>query len=391
MRDLSEGLNDLAGDVEIVDLRDRSIRHSRKLRARRVAVAMGGALCLVAALLVGGGALWSGRDKPRGGIDSAQDTAQGTGYYLKHEPDGAYAIYSWSEGADPVRVLSGGESFGGSVSVSPDGKYAAYYDATEMVVTDLADQGRVTTVQGVGDTCMEPAWSPDSMSVLLSTATSARMVDVGGETSFVSEVPRPEGCHARLVQYADGYAGYVAVSAEGDEITYTDRDDGGQFAAPAPVTGQDAAVPVSVNVDGSLMCMSSGVRQSTAEFGTRRLTCDYIATRDGVDTVVSLPVEGAVLLGAVFTVAESGTEEASAVPYDATAEPDTSDVTVTGPPETEVALRMVVAGKTVIVHAGLSAIRDEDGAVTDLMGFNAKRTLREPEFLIGTALLAYVP
>lgn len=397
MNELSKGLRDLAGDVEVVDLRDRSIRHSRRLRARRAAVAMGGAMCLVAALIVGGSALWNGGGKvpPAGVVDSADAAGQGTGFYLKNEPDGAYAVYSWREGTPPERVLAGDARFGTTVSVSPDGRYAAYYDESAMIVKNLADQSQVTSVQGVGDACLEPAWSPDSMSVLLSTATSAQLVDLGAGTSIVSEVRRPEGCHARLVQYDEGFPGYVAVSPDGDRITYTDSEGGGAFAAATKLPAADAT-PVAVNGDGSLMCLS--VNAVSGEATRRNLACDVFATREGVDESVALPVDGAKLLGAVFTLER----ETMAVPFTGDSgspsaassgpEVEPSDVgTQETPAATEVALRLAVSGKTLLVRAGLIASHDTDGSVIDLAGFQTVRTFEEPGSLTGAALLTFVP
>ncbi|HEY1179266.1 MAG TPA: hypothetical protein VGF17_24185, partial [Phytomonospora sp.] len=230
LKDLSDGLRDLADDVRPVDLHDRAIRTSRRLRARRAAGVMTASLALVLVVVIGVSLSWHGTG-PGGGMDTADqavvdatDSASAysgspesplqaigrVGYYVAQggTPD-VYSVYSWEPGTEPRVEISGDLTFATSVAISPDGRYAAYYDQDRMAVADLSaaepagPADVVYEAKAAGDECLAPAWTQDSTSVVLSAhgAKASTLVDLSGPQPVESNLYRPEGCDARLFTY----------------------------------------------------------------------------------------------------------------------------------------------------------------------------------------------
>jgi len=157
---LRERLSDLAGEVALVDLRDRAVRTSRRRSVRRAVAAS------VAVLAVTGGSAvivtqLSGRSLPPAPSSSpspsavpaptvtgvpAPTTIGGTLYYAR-----SGAVHALRQGADQVVATYGNDACAGnSVVVSPDGRWITWVGggstAGQLRVAGTAPGSTVRTV-----------------------------------------------------------------------------------------------------------------------------------------------------------------------------------------------------------------------------------------------------
>lgn len=354
LRDLSEGLRDLAEDVETVDLHARAVRTSRRLRAQRAAGVMSGVLALVLIVVVGVSLSWY-RTEPGAGVDAANgvgveesssdamaDDASTyaddgppmstvfarVGYYLRETSPGVYAVLSWSQGDDPRLELSGDIEFASSVAISPSGRYAAYYGDGRMAVADIgldsSDYAEVVyQVEGEGDACASPTWAPDSSSVVLSDAgaKSSTLVDLTGEEPVASAFPRPAGCSPQLFTYGTDISIYGFASVADKTVTWADADSGTELAsAVLDTSGLGFAVDrlSGLSSDGEIACLSG-----EPDAIPSRVACAALATPTGL-VDVKLPVDGrltgASFLENGFLPAESGGSDDGSTIYGFTAQ-----------------------------------------------------------------------
>lgn len=329
LRDLSEGLRDLAEDVQSVDLHARAVRTSRRLRARRAAGVMSGALALVLIIVVGVSLSWH-RTEPGTHMDSAdgavaEDSASDAisddassyaedglpgetvrarvGYYLRETSPSVYAVLSWDQGDDPRLEISGDIEFAGTVAISPSGRYAAYYETGRLAVADIGidstDHAEIVyEAQGKGDHCATPTWAPDSSAVVLSEAgaKASTLVDFTGEFPAVSDIPRPKGCSPQMFTYGMDVATYGFASVEDENVLWTEADDGTTLASASyDTTGLGFTVSslASVSADGTIACLAG-----EPDAIPPRVACTALTTPKGL-VYGPLPM-GGTLTGASF-------------------------------------------------------------------------------------------
>ncbi|MFF0255043.1 hypothetical protein ACFYPW_21365 [Micromonospora zamorensis] len=196
-------LTDLAEEVTVVDLRDRTLRTSRRLGIQRAVATSAAALVLIAAAAGTAFAIrpdqspaplpadtpsvtatptptpsatpsTSTSDAPGSPPSSGSTTNTPTAkigklFYGPAEITGAQNanLRSWRPGDNPVRLLALPELAAvGNVSVSPDGQRLAWMeddgDARSTVVTANVDGSNKQTMRsGVDRSCVTPIWSPD--------------------------------------------------------------------------------------------------------------------------------------------------------------------------------------------------------------------------------------
>ena len=393
LKDLGDGLRELAGEVRTVDMYDRAIRASRRLRARRAAAIGAVGLCVVALLVLGvaripavqgvrpagNAAVEAPASEPEESVTDAAGLR--TAYYLQETAPSAYTVYAWEETgpAEPAAVLDGGDLFAETVAISPDGRYAAYYTEDHMVVVDVrsGSDEAVVSFPTRGDPCLEPTWTADSTTVLLA--------DVGGDvqlvslTDGVSSVPayRPDGCHVRLFGYGDDAApAYAYVDEDGKTVRYESAFDGTEVAAPTAYEDAPALAGVAaVSSDGGYQCLAYTPFGGGAP-GGRALECDALATPQGLADV-PLPVSGT-LLSAAFT------------PY-----LSTYDAAAPGPVDAEVAdtvLRIRVDnGSQVLLHTAIATAAADAWTEAEISELVPVDSFTEPDVLAGARLLTYVP
>jgi len=330
LRDLSEGLRDLAEDVQSVDLHARAVRTSRRLRARRAAGVVSGALAVLLVVMVGLSLSWqrtdpgSGMDAADGvGVeesasdavsDSASAYSQGddsavpmvaarVGYYLRETDPGVYAVLSWAQGDDPRLEISGDVEFASSVAISPNGRYAAYYNTGELAVADIgidaSDHAEVVySVEANGDPCAPPSWASDSSAVVLSEAgaENSTLVDLSDDLAVPSAYPRPAGCSSQLFTYGTDVSAYGFASVVDEKVTWADADTGTELTSATYDTaglGFTVSRLASLSSTGEIACLAGEPEEIPS-----RAVCSALATPKGL-VGPGLPVDGT-LMGASF-------------------------------------------------------------------------------------------
>ncbi|GIG70346.1 hypothetical protein [Phytomonospora endophytica] len=417
LRDLSEGLRELAADAQPVDLHDRAIRTSRRLRARRAAAVMTGSLALVLVLVIGVSLSWH-RTSPGTGMDAAEravvdatDSASayddGTeplqvlarvGYYVAQggSPD-SYTVYSWAPGSDPRPELSGETTFAESVAISPDGRYAAYYTEDRMAVADLSgfDPANADDVvyqaEGPGDSCLAPTWTQDSSAVVMypRDADTSTMVELSGGEPAEAELFRPDGCDAQVFTYGKDIATFAFAYMDTDgNVSWEDAGDGTPLTAartyPADDLGFLPGRLAGASGDGDLVCLSETV---DVEALPARPSCGALATPKGLVTA-ALPVDGT-LTGATFLngMFGPGSEASSSGPDEG------GEIAMSFTQDVMLRVRtsddgVVVAQASYTVEEGASE-KFGDATVVDFE--LVAQTFPEPPALADAYLLAFAP
>lgn len=339
-------LADLADEVTPVDLRDRTLRTSRRLGVRR-AVATSAAVLLVLAAATGtalairpdGSAPTPAlpsvtstpppvEPTPTPSVEPSRSPSAGPSTTTGGSPagaaigrlfygptttgEGASAVgYLWSfkPGSQPTR-LAKLPSLPAIVNaaVSPDGKRVAWVDADDNLRVADVDGGnsRKLTPGGhrqVEADCWTPVWSPDSrrlvLSVILRTEPS-RVSEKGIldlDTNAYTRIVGVQGCHplwsadGKVLAYADG-EGRVAVN----------RPDGSAERVIPGVGGSGARSSfdvASISPDGSRLALLLRKPDEPAGDVARELGANaVIDTRTGRQ--VDLPLGGRPLLQAWF-------------------------------------------------------------------------------------------
>lgn len=314
LKSLGDGLRDLADAVETVDMRDRALAASGRLRTRRITTGVVSAVAVLLVGLFGFNAVWTDRAAPGGdpaaempGVPALPAPPDQTGlaedlsgefYYLVPEitegldPQETQSLVRWSEGGQ-VETVVANLPLSGTINVSPDGRYLSYVRDRRLVLREL-DSGTEWAVMEVPDEqlCMPPVWAPDARRILVQTGVPG----VGGPVGFydittgsftqIGDVP---GCHARVWRDAAGR----------DMLNYTTYDEEKQLTLLREVnaaaseegygwgilSGKWIQQPFSVSPDGDMMCVATLTDQV--------FPADYTDIRtDYCDTVTKFDFEG---------------------------------------------------------------------------------------------------
>lgn len=251
------GLADLADEVNLVDLRDRALRTSRRLRIQRAVASSATVLALVGAATGTAFTVIPRADNqvPQPADSSSAFTSASATPVLTAEPTpsasrsdapvtpekpdnmpeigrlfygpdyrggseetrGSAQLRSWQPGTKPDSLLElPREAALLNATVAPDGRRVAWVEQATLWVAKVDGSDRRELRDEVAAMCRPPAWSPNSRQILVTTKVTA---DRSGE-GFVdvssgkfTEVDRTDGCH--LVWAADG----TTAIADGSEGT----------------------------------------------------------------------------------------------------------------------------------------------------------------------------
>ncbi|MEU7802929.1 hypothetical protein AB0J14_05525 [Micromonospora arborensis] len=240
-------LTDLAEEVTVVDLRDRTLRTSRRLGVQRAVATSAAALVLIAAATGTAFAIRPNQspsplpantpsvtatptpttspsptpststsdapDSPSGGSGPNTPTAEiGKLFYGPAEVTGAENanLRSWRPGTNPVRLLALPDlALKGNVSVSPDGRRVAWVDSdgnsNNLFVANADGSDKRKVRSDVDPYCVTAVWSPDGRQLLF---RETKANDAGGPGRYgVLDVrstaktvrwwtTEPDACHA---------------------------------------------------------------------------------------------------------------------------------------------------------------------------------------------------
>ncbi|WP_433127966.1 TolB family protein [Micromonospora sp. CA-240977] len=236
-------LADLAEEVTVVDLRDRTLRTSRRLGIQRTVATSAAALVLIAAAAGTAFAIRPDQSPAPLPADSPSVTATPTAppsptsspstpssppsggssantptvtigrlFYGPAEVTGATSanLRSWHPGDNPVRLLAlPALALKGNVSVSSDGHRVAWVDSGDtgnnLFVANVDGSDRRQVRSGVDPYCVTPVWSPDGRQLLFRETTSNASGEPGRygmlEVRSTGSTVRwwksaPEACHA---------------------------------------------------------------------------------------------------------------------------------------------------------------------------------------------------
>ncbi|WCN81564.1 TolB family protein [Micromonospora sp. LH3U1] len=239
-------LTELAEEVTVVDLRDRTLRASRRLGIQRAVATSAAALVLIAAAAGTAFAIrpnqsptplpadtpsvtptptpsanptpsTSTSDAPGSPPSSGSDTNTptvkiGKLFYGPAEVTGAENanLRSWRPGDNPVRLLALPElAWKGNASISPDGRRVAWVDSdgksNNLFVANADGSDKQKVRSGVDPYCVTAVWSPDGRQLLF---RETKANDAGGPGRYgVLDVrstaktvrwwtTEPDACHA---------------------------------------------------------------------------------------------------------------------------------------------------------------------------------------------------
>lgn len=299
---LRRDLADLADQIGPVDLYAGSLRRSRRIGRRRVAVTSAAAVLLVA---MGGAVLAqlnparqdNGQRYAAPAVEAAQSVPGLPGTLFYATPTGDTLVRVAVDGKRPV-MAAGFEDWRGDVT--PDGNRIAYVadDGTVRVIE--AGTRRSLAVSRAGDPTSLPSWSPDGTRLLLDRK------DVQGTRARPGVFDVESGTFSPLA--AAGH--HLRWSGDGRSIVYATDDcrlmvagADGTGARQVPVLGDDdravnpsgsfACIPVSVSADASRVAVTLHSGDPSQDSGADDGPADsVIETATG--QAVPLPVEGAV-------------------------------------------------------------------------------------------------
>lgn len=337
LRSLGEGLRDLADAVEPVDLRDRALTASRRLRARRVVAGMGTAALCLFALVLGVSAMLPGgsppppRDLAGGAAEPSSSSSfdenymgpadtlaggysldSGSFYYLAAaKKTGTVELLRWTSGQAATTVVADAIPATGTEQLSPDGRYLSSVEDGAVQLRDLIAGTRRQSVKVAAQRCNIPTWAPDGERLLVQTGPE----DTSGPMGFVSTID------AGYTEFGDGGGCHTHPSfgRNGDiELTYTAYGPGTQSIVRGTLDGAVTSSVAwdslpggmrldqvsSVSPDGSLVCV--GLVPSTAGAGdlgsTHNRSCQAVGVwADGFRRIdVSEPFSEALMLQGAF-------------------------------------------------------------------------------------------
>ncbi|MFG1867878.1 TolB family protein [Micromonospora arborensis] len=264
-------LNDLADEVDRVDLRDRALRTSRRLGIQRTIATSAAALVLIAAATGAALAIRPERaldpmpaDSPTISISPSPTPdptpSPSTSSLVAPPPDGSSGttvtfgrlvygpassggdypatghLLSWQPGDAPDRLLD--LPFVAALTnatVSPDGRRAAWVeDNGALWVANVDGSGRRKLSDGVDNNCGSPAWLPNSrqLTVRLNPAAGASagagLLDVS--SGAYTKLPVFDGCHA-VWAAASGTLAFAGGSSTAG-VVITDRTGAGRRTIP---------------------------------------------------------------------------------------------------------------------------------------------------------------
>jgi hypothetical protein len=292
---LRHALRDLAEEVSVVDLRDRSVATSRRQTRRHRALAGASALAAVVAavgitvqLLPGGGIVQflPGDEVVRPGdrpllpgttiyVTTGEDDDLGLAY--RYGDDVTDEVGGRRETAWLFPVYGVGECPWTSAVVSPDGAAIAYVtgsaatgDVGDLYVADR-NAGFLPTLVATDVSCSggrHPIWYPDSLSLRIARAddaTCGRVVVAAGEFTALGE----------------DWCGYVAFAPDGAYRARAGNVETADGVAVRPIPAVPDApaqtVPLSISVDGRLV----GLGHLNSDPSITRVTAYVADTESG--------------------------------------------------------------------------------------------------------------
>jgi hypothetical protein len=256
---LREAMTDLAADVAPVDLHDRAVRTSRRLRRWRMTAAVAAVV-----VVVSGGAATAAQLMPalRGipsatgggvaecGIPVAPTVPAPTPYFGPTEASSApntgplfylglshssTILVSWLPGQSKplLRKEMPAEAFM-NANVSPDGRWVSWVTspggALHVAALDGNSTGRVLRT-GVDGRLLEPVWSRDSAHLLVRDVSSDRVGTVDLATGTFTPLPTDLRGARHAVWASDGTA--IAFIAPDGGVVVAKPDGSGQHRIPA--------------------------------------------------------------------------------------------------------------------------------------------------------------
>ncbi|MET8229258.1 hypothetical protein ABZS77_01080 [Micromonospora sp. NPDC005298] len=329
----------LADEVTAVDLRDRTLRTSRRLGIQRTVATSAAALVLIAAATGTAFAIRPNESPPPLPADTPSVTASpsqsptptpstsadtpgappssgsstntpsvkvGKLFYGPSDVNGVttWNLRSWRPGGSVARLLTLPEiAMRGNMGVSPDGDRVAWVDPNnDLFVSDTDGSDKQKVRPGVDPYCVGAAWSPDGRRVLF-----RELKEAGGpgrygvvDTRSTGKTVRwwatePEACNALFS--ADGQTMAMTVS---DGITLYGVDGTKKRVVPGfSPNGWQTDDVVSLAPDGSRVALRRHKLRGDPGDGARDLRVNVVLdTRTGKE--FSLPLGGRTLRQVYF-------------------------------------------------------------------------------------------
>lgn len=334
----------LAEEVAVVDLRDRTLRTSRRLGIQRAVATSAAALVLIAAATGTAFAMRPSKSPSPLPADTPSVTAtptpsasptpststsdapgsppsSGSGtntptvkigklFYGPAKVTGAENanLRSWRPGDNPVRLLALPElALKGNVSVSPDGRRVAWVDSDDssrhtLFVANADGSDKQQMRPYVDDQCLTPVWSPDGRHLLIRAVEAmggggrSGVLDTRSDKKTVTWwTEQPGGCHG--LWSADGQT--IAMTSDGG-VTLYGTDGAKKRAVPGfSVDGWRSNDVASLSPDGSRVALDRRKAGEDAGDVARGLWVNVVLdTRSGKP--VELPLGGRTLRQVYF-------------------------------------------------------------------------------------------
>ncbi|GGM01564.1 hypothetical protein [Micromonospora yangpuensis] len=332
---LRYALTELADEALPVDLRDRTLRSSRRLGIRRTVAGSAATLILLGgsagALLANprqhtdpppiAATLPNPRQLPgqawpvpqAGGVETENPTF-GRLFYLPPSTEGndgpmaSVPLSSWRPGTAPDELLDlPVQTALNTVAVSPDGQRVVWVEQEGLLFrSDLADPARIVVASSIDGSCWVPAWLPDSRRLGIALAVDSKQQQSGDSREYRTrflELPR-----AKLSGDAPREGCFPLWSANGRVLAYTGFADGRAFVTE-PANGTRRTVPglgagekhetwglTSIAPDGRMVALHVRQRETTASDDPGPIV--VLDTRTGAQ--IDLPLDGRPLRQAYF-------------------------------------------------------------------------------------------
>ncbi|RLP95888.1 WD40 repeat domain-containing protein [Micromonospora sp. CV4] len=314
-------LTDLAEEVTVVDLRDRSLRTSRRLGLQRAIATSAAAVVLLGA--AAGTALAVRPDAGPGPVPAESPTASPSPVPSAPAPSvtpsrpavppdtsspatptarlgkvvygpmpttnlGTVRLWSWKPGDSPDRLLAlPWEPAVLSATVSPDGRQVAWVDRDGTLWVSALDGSGKRKVREQTDSMCQTTWSPDSRHLTAAVAgEGAGLVDV--VSGAYQKVDGLLGCHP--VWAANGT---LALADGGDGTVFlTDRRGSARRVIPG-LGGEGSAYVcydlASISPDGRHIALFRIARGNEGGDAARSLLANVVLdTRTGKEVVLPL-------------------------------------------------------------------------------------------------------
>jgi len=215
---LTDLFDEMARDVRVVDLTERTLATSRRIGRHRAALACTAAF---AAVTVAAGAaavaLPRGHHAPPPPAGSPSASARpakswpsswtGHLYYVATGPSG-HGLYEWTPGqASSRKIMPLSVMAGNSITLSPDGTKLAWVDGNPddtngtLYLADADGNGSRAIAQNIDGADLEPAWQHDSRHLLVAvgaTTSTQWVIDSGSGAKIKQHTSVQQAQHPRI-------------------------------------------------------------------------------------------------------------------------------------------------------------------------------------------------